>query len=384
MIVTFVCDVLGEANNGTTIATLNVAHYLKSQGHEVRIVCPDKDKEGTPGYFVVPSINFGPFNGYVRHNGVTLASSKDKETVIKALEGADVVHFNFCGALSSWCVKYCNEHNIPCTASFHAQAENFTNHVYLDKAGFANKVMYKILNRNLFSKVKAIHYPSEFIHHFFQNETKNKVPAYVISNGIHADFEKLDVKRPPELEGKIVILYSARYSAEKSHKVLIKAMKYSKHNKDIVLVLAGAGPKEKKIRKLCKKYCANPAVLGFHSHEQMIELLSMTDIYAHCGRVDIEPLGCLEALSIGLCPVLTDSKVSAVSGYALDPNNVFHHKSSKDCAAKIDYWIDHPQERIENGQKYLIYRQKYNFDESMRKMEQMFKEVASGQAKDMI
>lgn len=37
-----VCDVLGEENNGTTIATMNLLNYLKHKGHEVRVLCADK------------------------------------------------------------------------------------------------------------------------------------------------------------------------------------------------------------------------------------------------------------------------------------------------------------------------------------------------------
>ena len=101
MIITFICDVLGEENNGTTIATMNVIRAMRAKGHEVRIVCCDENKRGQEGYFIVPAINFGLFNGYVKKNGVHPASKKDEATIRKALEGADICHFNFCGFLSA-------------------------------------------------------------------------------------------------------------------------------------------------------------------------------------------------------------------------------------------------------------------------------------------
>lgn len=45
MTITVVCDVLGEENNGTTIAAMNLIRFLKSQGHNVRILCGDADKK---------------------------------------------------------------------------------------------------------------------------------------------------------------------------------------------------------------------------------------------------------------------------------------------------------------------------------------------------
>ena len=41
MNITVVCDVLGEANNGTTLAALNLINSLKQKGHKVNVICPD-------------------------------------------------------------------------------------------------------------------------------------------------------------------------------------------------------------------------------------------------------------------------------------------------------------------------------------------------------
>ena len=41
MTITVVCDVLGEENNGTTIAAMNLIRSLKAKA-EVRVICPMK------------------------------------------------------------------------------------------------------------------------------------------------------------------------------------------------------------------------------------------------------------------------------------------------------------------------------------------------------
>ena len=38
MIIAVVSDVLGEENNGTTIAAMNLIRSLKAKGHEVRVI----------------------------------------------------------------------------------------------------------------------------------------------------------------------------------------------------------------------------------------------------------------------------------------------------------------------------------------------------------
>jgi glycosyltransferase involved in cell wall biosynthesis len=83
MIVTVVCDVLGEENNGTTVAAMNLIRSLKAKGHEVRVLCADASREGEDGFYIVPTLNLGPFNCYVRRVGVTLAKP-DKQKIAEA------------------------------------------------------------------------------------------------------------------------------------------------------------------------------------------------------------------------------------------------------------------------------------------------------------
>lgn len=105
---------MGEENNGTTIAAMNLIRYLKKAGHEVRVLCPDKTKKDLEGYFVVPTRSFGVFNGYVERNGVSLAKADDK-TVLAAVEGADVVHVMLPFTLGKKAIKVAKEKGIPVT-----------------------------------------------------------------------------------------------------------------------------------------------------------------------------------------------------------------------------------------------------------------------------
>ena len=91
MIITVACDVLGEENNGTTIAAMNLINFLRGAGHTVRVLCGDKKREGQKDYYVVPNINLGKLlNNYVNKIGVTLAKP-ERDIIEKALDGADVV-----------------------------------------------------------------------------------------------------------------------------------------------------------------------------------------------------------------------------------------------------------------------------------------------------
>ena len=119
MKIAIVCDVLGEENNGTTVAAMNLIRHLKAQGHEVRVVCPDEYRRGQEGYYVVPQLNVGPLNQYVRKVGVSIAVSDD--TVLgEALEGVDIVHIMTPFFLGKAALDWAKAHGIPVTAGFHA------------------------------------------------------------------------------------------------------------------------------------------------------------------------------------------------------------------------------------------------------------------------
>ena len=188
MTIALICDVLGEANNGTVIATMNLIEHLKSRGHRVLVVSPDGTKAGIPDYFVAPTMSFGPLiDRAVQKNGVALAKP-DKAMLRSVIEQADIVHLEMPFALARCAVKLARELNKPVTSSFHCQAENFTAHIGAMNSALVNHLVYKNFYRAVFSQCNAIHYPTDFIRQLFYQHTRCQVPAYVISNGVSDAF----------------------------------------------------------------------------------------------------------------------------------------------------------------------------------------------------
>lgn len=370
MKILFVCDVLGKANNGTTIAAMNVMNYLKQQGHEVRVLCCDKDKIGEEGFYVCPTINVGPFNNYVAKNGVSLARA-DKKVVEAAFKDIDVCHIMMPLMLGKYCAKYAHKHHIPLTAGFHCQAENVSNHFFIMNLKFANKMLYKNFYKKLYRYCDGIHYPSQFIRTTFE-KIVGPTPGHVISNGVKSNFHHLEnTEREEKYKDKILILFTGRLSKEKSHDILINAIRYSKYKNDIQLFFAGDGPLKEKIIEEGSTL-PNPPVIGFYDRETMVKLINACDLYVHPAKIDIEPISCMEAISCGLVPIVNDSKRSGVSEFALTPNNLFKDDDPKDLAKKIDYWIEHPEEKEECRQKYTGFTARFNFDNCMKQMEDMY------------
>lgn len=370
MRVTIICEVLGEANNGTTIAALNLIGYLKGRGHDVKVVCPDEDKRDWPGYYILPKANLWVFNKLVEKNDVTLASF-DKKVVYEAVKDADIVHFMLPLFAARKISKYVESLGKPMTAGFHAQAENFSNQIHLQNCNAVNRLLYKWYDGNLFCRVQAIHYPTQFIRDVFENVIGRKTNGYVISNGVNKTFVPNPQPKPDALKDKYCILFTGRLSTEKSHIVLLKAVAKSKYKELIQLIFAGAGRTEKSIRRYSKKHLVNQPIIGFFSHDKLLEILNFCDLYCHPAEVEIEAIACLEAICCGLVPVIANSPKCATKMFALDERCLFKVNDSDDLAQKIDYFIEHARDKAELENKYLAESVNFNQDECMRRMEEM-------------
>lgn len=370
MIITVVCDVLGEENNGVVIAEMNLIRYLKSAGHEVRVLCPDETKVGVDGFYVVPTRSFGPFDDYVKKNGVSLA--KPDETVVRAaIEGADVVHLMLPFTLSKSALKVAKELGIPLTAGVHLMAENFSMHLMMGGVRIANRVVYEHFF-DVIGKCDAVHYVTQFLRDLYEGMF-GKTNGYVISNGVNDRFRPTG--EPVATDGVYRIIYTGRLAREKNQKVLIDAVSKSKYRDKIKITFAGAGPLSDYLHKRVKRKNVN-AEFEFFSRDELVKRLNSSYLYVHAAKVEAEGIGCLEAMACGTVPIMCNSPKSATKDYALCPQSLFKLGKPKDLAEKIDWWIEHPDERAEWSKKYAEFAVK-DFDQThcMKEMERMFVET---------
>ncbi len=374
MIITVICDVLGEANNGTTIAALNLIRSMRERGHTVRVVCSDQNRKGEEGLYIVPNRSLGIFDSYLKKNGVKL-SVPDIRVIEEAIQGADVVHFMVPFALGRRAVKLARKRNIPITAGFHCQAENLTSHLFMKDLWLANRIFYLTIWAHSYRHCARIHYPSAFIRDTFERAVGHETPACVISNGVNKAFHPIQVKRPEQYKDKFVIQFTGRLSKEKTHRVLIDAVKRSKYSDQIQLVFAGVGPQLEKLQRRSASL-KNPPEFHFFSREELVKQLNCADLYVHPAEIEIEAISCLEAIACGLVPVIANSPRSATRYFALDERNLFKNKDADDLAKQIDYWIEHPDERAKMRERYANFVQQHEYEHCMDRMEAMLADAA--------
>ena len=372
MKICIVADVLGEPNNGTTLACFNLIDHLRSEGHEVRVLCPDRDKKGKDGYYIVPTLYIPFFMKYLAKNGVSL-SKPSKKVIERALDGVDVCHMMIPFALSRSALKVCKKKNIPVTAGFHCQAENLSAHLSLMGNALANKAIYSNFYHRFYKKVDAVHYPTEFIRNIFEKSVGHETKGHVISNGVNDIFRKTGSETTP-----YQILSIGRYSKEKSQETLLRAVAKSRYRDRIKIFLAGQGPREAYLKRQIKKLGLENVTMKFCTREELVKVINESDLYVHAAKVEIEAIGCLEAIRCGIVPVISDSPRSATGAFALGENNLFKCDDADDLAKKIDYWFDHSEEKAACSTEYLKYSGQFSQKECMKKMTRMLEDVIKG------
>ena len=83
----------------------------------------------------------------------------------------------------------------------------------------------------------------------------------------------------------------------------------------------------------------------------------------------------MEAIQTGLLPIIASGKLTATSQFALSPECTYPCKKSKALAERIDYWLDHNEERKAEAKKYVGLGKEYDIEKSIDALVQMFNDA---------
>ncbi|BDQ27815.1 glycosyltransferase [Helicobacter heilmannii] len=367
MIVALVVDSFEDKSNGTSMTCYRFYQALKARGHEVRVVAPFVQGEGFYGL----QERYIPLVTEISQKQHMIFGKPDKEILAQAFEGVDIVHVFLPFQLEKAAVEVAKKLKIPFVGAFHLQPEHITYNVKLQNLGWLNRLIFWWFKHNYYKHIHHIHCPSPLI----KAELERHGYAgkkYVISNG----FDPLYTKRPHNTKTDHLhhLIMIGRYSNEKNQQVLIEAVRLSRYAENIKLHLKGIGPNLAKLQK-CADGLAHPVDFGFLEPRDLLALLYQCDLYIHTADVEGEAIACLEAMSCGIVPIISDSKISATNQFALDNRSLFKSNDPKNLAQKIDYWLEHPQERKEAENAYAASAQNYTLEDSINKALAMYEEV---------
>ena len=368
MKILIVIDQYDNLSNGTTISAKRFVDGLRKNGNEVQILSTGKDEEDK---VLLKTYKFPKIiDKYFKANEMVFARP-DEEVMRNVFKEQDVIHFYMPFRLAKKGVKIAEEMHIPHTTAFHVQPENITYTMGLGTHHHLNDTIYTYF-RNYFNKFRHIHCPSNFIANRLK-EHGYTAKLHVISNGVGEEFKYNRKEKPEDLKDKIVITMVGRYSPEKRQDVLIDAIKKSKYENKIQLILAGKGLCYEQYEKQGENLTNKP-ILKFYPKDELVDLLSYTDIYVHSADAEIEAISCLEAIACGNVPIISNSNESATVQFAMDEDSLFEHGNSDDLARKIDYFLDNPKVLEEKRKAYSEFANKFRIENSVKLMEEMFRE----------
>ncbi len=368
MIITLIVDSYAQASNGTTMTTRRFAEVLMKHGHTVKIAASTVDNMDRENAFEL-GISKIPVLYQVSKSQGFIFAKKNKKVLKEAISGSDVVHFLLPFGCQRLGKKLCDKAGIPTTAAFHLQPENITSTLHMNKLKSVNNMLYRKFKK-FYNKFGHVHCPSAMIagqlkEHDYLSE------LHIISNGVSEVFTKQEIAKPEALKDKYIILMIGRYSVEKRQDLIINAIAESKYESKIQLILAGKGPWEGHLKSLGEKL-TNPPIFGFYNEKELIEVINYSDLYVHASDAEIEAISCMEAFTCGLVPIISDSKISATNQFALDEHNLFEHGNYHSLKEKIEYYMDHPEEKEQRSKEYIEYAKQYSLDNCVKQLEDVF------------
>ncbi len=372
MIIVIAIDSYNEANGGT-IATMRIAEALKKRGHEVRIVGAIHKDPSDPYFYKVPGFVLPGAEG-AQESMVFLFGKNDKKTFEKAIRGADVVLIQFPFFMARGVAKTAKKMKVPVVGSFHVQPQNIM--VALNKSSKTlERIIWFLFKYFLFKRVPTIISPSKFAVDLLKSQGVNAHHTY-ISNGIPEEYVPGNYTRPEWFEGKMVLISVGRHAGEKRQKLLIEGVRRSKYKENIQLILAGKGEDTEELIRLGESLPVKPYI-KYISDEEKLRFLNTADMYVHGSVVELESLSTSEAVGCGLPCLISNSRHSAASQFALDERFIFNSDDPADLAEKIDYWYEHLEElrSLQMKEKILAMAEQYRFENSINKYEAFLWEI---------
>jgi glycosyltransferase involved in cell wall biosynthesis len=370
MVIVIVEDSYLQKTDGTAMSTHRFRDELIKRGHTVRVVAvgvEGPDMYGLKEHFI-------PVVSHVARKNNIRFTKFDKKIVAEALTGADIVHLIFPFQAEQKCLKLARKMGVPVCGAFHCQPENITYNMKLKLLRFINHLIYFLFRLKLYRKLDNIHCPSAFAAGELKKH-KYTARLHIISNGV------LDVFKPPETplpkeDDKIHILMTGRLAEEKRQDLVIKAANYSKYRDRLQLHFVGRGPLYKRYLRQAAELPNPPRFyLDFISQADLLNLIHKIDLYVHASEVELESLACLEAVSCGKVPIISDATKSAASQFALDERSLFKKGRYPALRDKLDYWIEHPGEQELMEKEYGKLGETYNIKHSVKKIEKMFEDT---------
>lgn len=172
-------------------------------------------------------------------------------------------------------------------------------------------------------------------------------------------------------EKDIVVTMIARFTDQKDHKTLIRAMENLPKN--YKLLLLGEGEKEEEYKKLVNKLKIENRIKFLGFRKDIPDILKITDIGVLSSNFEGLSIAALEIMASG-CPLI-GSDVEGVRDLIKNIGILYEHKNIKDLSEKIFDLGENIDFREIIGKKCLKASQEYNVESTVEKYKDIYWEL---------
>jgi 1,2-diacylglycerol 3-alpha-glucosyltransferase len=368
-----VIDAWDDANNGAVVSTRRFTELLRARGHTVEVLAT-----GVPAPGKIPLKSFViPTPGNIMEKMRLPFAWPDRRILEETLRRQDVVHNQFPFWLGIRAIGVAHQAGVPVVSTFHVQAEHLLHNVGIRNQKAVDWV-YRFFLRTTYDRSDAVLCPSAFAEAELRRHGL-RVPTEVISNGVPPEYRPLPPEACERFEGKFTILSVGRLAKEKRHDLLIEAIRQSRHEKEIQLVILGDGPRKAMLEAQGKVLTHAPIFRWLKPHE-LIRYYGGADLCVHAADVEVECMSVLEAMSCGLPCVIARSPLSATSQFALSDEFLFETGSREELTARIDRWIEDPAGLARARVAYREAAQRYRVEVSADRLVELYRKVIAARA----
>lgn len=377
MNVLFVTNNISVPGNGICSSVNTTAANLRKKGVDVQFLSGlSSDPNAPVPMFALEKFHFPIFQPIIDANGFSYARLTGK-TIREAIEWADILHVSEPLFLQEKAIRLAEKAGKPIVGTFHLYTQNILNEIPGASWGWTNDVLMKMWKKAIFDHCAAVQCPTEVVRRLLEKYAF-KSRLVVISNGTDIASERVVAQKPQT--DPYIILNIGRYANVKSQMTLLEAMKYSRHSTEIQIVLAGTGVNYRKLEKEGERLVSRGVLkykpeLGFKDKEQIKAVAGKAYLYVHCAKLEVEGLGCIEAVREGCVPLIGSGEYIGTTDFALDDRSVYPGGDAKALAEKIDWWIEHPEEREDAGQRYADFSRKFAIGKSIDSLIEMYRSV---------
>lgn len=349
-----------------------------AQENEIILIAPSKvtkkvEENGIKKYFL-KGHNF-PF--YQEYLMVPFAEKQIDEIIKK--EKPDLIHLHAPVMIGISTLNEAKRKGIPTIITHHTHFPDYIGHTVGKRLPrFMKNEFRKIVQDKIkkeYGKANIIIVPS-----FPLKEELEKIGVKnveVVENGVdfgnlkEPDNEEVDeFRKKYSAQGKKIILYLGRVSAEKKIEILIDAMK---EIDGAILMIVGKGPHTKKLIERVQKERVQDKVIFVGFVKNKAVPYKCADLFASASDTETFGLTFIEAMwfekptvganSLGAKEVIIDAQ----TGFLINEQN------SKEYAKKINQILNNPRLSQNMGKEAKNHAQRYRIENSLSKLTKIYK-----------